>query len=177
MNRVVEPISIEPMRRADLDVVSRIDRRCYPTPWLQSAYVTELANPAAFYYVARMSEQVVGFGGAWVVGDEGHITTLAVDPLYQRRKIGERILLVLLEEAILRGASHLNLEVRESNRAAQNLYRKYGFREAAIRKNYYTDSGENAVVMWADDIRTPGYRQALYAQRQTIYQAEATSVY
>lgn len=171
MALLVDPVSVEPMRRADLDTVARIDRRCFPTPWLSSAYLTELSNRSACYLVARLGSEVVGYGGHWVIMDEAHITTLAVDPNHQGKKIGERLLLALLEEAILQGATHVTLEVRESNRAAQSLYRKYGFRETALRKNYYTDNGENAIVMWADEIRTAAYRERLRALRMQLYEA------
>jgi ribosomal-protein-alanine N-acetyltransferase len=164
----LDVVSIEPMRRSDLDVVSQIDRRCFPAPWLPSAYLTELSNRTACYLVARVGAKVVGYGGQWVIMGEGHITTLAVDPSYQGRKIGERLLIALLEEAILQRASHVTLEVRESNRVAQSLYRKYGFREAAIRKSYYTDNGENALVMWAEEIHTPAYRAQLRAHHERL---------
>lgn len=170
MALLVDPVSIEPMRRADLDAVHSIDRRCYPSPWLSSAYQTELTNRSACYLVARLSGGVVGYGGQWVVGDEAHITTLAVAPDYQGRKIGERLLLALMEEAVWRGATHTTLEVRESNRIARSLYRKYGFHEAAIRKSYYTDNGENAVVMWATAINTPAYEKLLRDLRQQLYE-------
>jgi ribosomal-protein-alanine N-acetyltransferase len=165
----VASVSIEPMLPGDMDAVLRIDRRCFPTPWMHGAYETELGNTAATYFVARSNGEVVGYSGIWVVADEAHITTLAVDPSHQRRRIGERLLLAMIEEAILRGGTHITLEVRESNRAAQNLYRKYGFREAALRKNYYTDSGENAVVMWADDIRTRDFRQRINELQQALH--------
>ncbi|HZP80022.1 MAG TPA: ribosomal protein S18-alanine N-acetyltransferase [Chthonomonadaceae bacterium] len=168
---LVDPVSIEPMRRTDLDAVHRIDKRCFPTPWLPSAYLTELSNRSACYLVARFGLEIVGFGGQWVISDEAHITTLAVDPMHRGRKIGERLLLALMEEAIYQGASHATLEVRESNRAAQSLYRKYGFRNAALRKNYYTDNGENAIVMWADDIHTLSYQQRLRDLRHALYEA------
>jgi ribosomal-protein-alanine N-acetyltransferase len=167
---LVDPVSVEPMRRTDLDAVVRIDKRCFPTPWLSSAYLTELSNRSASYIVARIGQEIVGYAGAWVIMNEAHITTLAVDPAYQGRKIGERLLLAILDEAILQGASRATLEVRENNRAAQSLYRKYGFHEAAIRKNYYTDNGENALVMWADEIDTPRFRQRLRELRQRLYQ-------
>lgn len=167
---LVDPVSIEPMRRPDLEAVHRIDKRCFPSPWLSSAYLTELSNRSACYLVARLGQEVVGYGGHWVIMDEAHITTLAVDPAYQGRKIGERLLLALMEEAVLLGASRATLEVRESNRAAQRLYTKYGFYAAAIRKNYYTDNGENAVVMWADDIHTPTYQERLRELRHQLYQ-------
>ena len=167
---LVDPISIEPMLRADLDAVYRIDRLSFPAPWLESAYLTELSNRSASYFVARLTQQVVAYGGLWVIMDEAHITTLAVDPPFRGRKIGERLLLALLEEAILQGAHRATLEVRESNRAAQNLYRKYGFHEAALRKSYYTDNGENAVVMWAEQIHLPDYSQLLRELRHALYQ-------
>jgi ribosomal-protein-alanine N-acetyltransferase len=168
---IVDPVSIEPMRRADLDAVLRIDRRCFPSPWLPGAYLTELSNRSACYLVARIGQEVVGYAGEWVIMDEAHITTLAVDPAQQGRKIGERLLLALLEEGILQGATRATLEVREGNRAAQNLYRKYGFHEAAIRRNYYTDNGENAVVMWAEEIHTPHYQARLRELRHLLYEA------
>ncbi len=165
MRALSAPVGIEKMRNADLDVVETIDRQCYPQPWLRSVYEVELKNRAATYLVARMGQQIVGYGGAWVIGDEAHLTTLAVDPTFRGRRIGERLLLCLMEEAVIRRASHATLEVRESNCPAQQLYRKYGFRNAAIRRSYYADTGENAIVMWADAIRTAVYRQRLYELR------------
>jgi len=162
------PISVEPMRQCDLDRVEEIDRRCFPLPWQRSVYETELHNRAACYLIARTTEAIVGYGGCWVVGDEGHLTTLAVDPDFRGKRIGERLLLCLMEEVVLRRASHATLEVRESNCPAQQLYRKYGFRNAAIRKTYYSDTGENALVMWADSIHTTVYRQRLYELRRQL---------
>src|SRR5205807_7845777 len=109
--------------------------------------------------------------GMWVIMDEGHITTIAVDPQLRGRRIGERLMHGMLEEAIYRGATRATLEVREHNVVAQNLYRKYGFREAAIRKNYYTDNQENAIIMWADDIHDPAYARRLRQLRNELYQA------
>ena len=80
---LIDPVSIEPMRRADLDAVFRIDRRCFPVPWLAGAYLTELSNRSACYLVARLNQEVIGYAGEWVIMDEAHITTLAVDPAHQ----------------------------------------------------------------------------------------------
>ena len=167
----VQTVSIEPMRHTDMEAVARIDRRCFPSPWLPTSYLTELSNRAACYLVARMGNEVVAYAGEWVIIKEAHITTLAVDPAHQGRRIGERLLIAMLEEAILRGASHVTLEVREGNRAAQRLYCKYGFRNVAIRKNYYTDNGENALVMWAEEINTHDYALRLRQQREQVYAA------
>ncbi len=168
MKAVPAPVGIEPMRVADLDVVESIDRCCFPQPWQRMIYETELKNRAACYLVARIGQEIVGYGGAWVIADEAHLTTLAVEPKHQGEKVGERLLLCLMEESVMRRASHATLEVRESNCPAQHLYRKYGFRNAAIRKNYYTDTDENAIVMWADAIHTIVYRQRLYELRQQL---------
>ncbi len=162
-------ISIDPMRPVDIEAVTRIDRRCFPAPWLPDSYLTELSNRAACYIVARHGQEIVGYGGVWVVMGEAHITTIAVDPDWQGHKIGERMLMALLEDAILRGASHATLEVRESNHIAQRLYCKYGFREASIRKKYYTDNDENAIVMWAVEIDTLEYAQILRKLRAALY--------
>jgi ribosomal-protein-alanine N-acetyltransferase len=158
---LIDPVSIEPMRSADVDAVSDIERRAYPSPWQERAYRVEIGNRAARYFVARLGGKVVGYGGMWVIMDEAHITTLAVAPEQRGKKIGERLLQELMEEAYLMGASRATLEVREKNIVAQRLYRKYGFREAAIRKNYYSDNHENAVVMWVDDINSPFFRERL----------------
>src|SRR5215813_655008 len=144
---IVDPVFIEPMGHADVDAVAAIERRSYAVPWHENAYHTELSNRSAAYFVARLDGKIVGYGGMWVIMDEAHLTTLAVDPRYQGRKIGERLLQSIMEEAILHGASRATLEVRERNTVAQNLYRKYGFRDAALRKHYYTDNQENAIVM------------------------------
>lgn len=168
MNFPVKSISIEPMRQTDLEAVTRIDKRCYPSPWVPESYLTELSNRAACYLVARHGDEIVAYAGEWVIMDEAHITTLAVDPSHQGHKIGERLLLAMLDEGILRGASHVTLEVRESNRAAQRLYCKYGFRNVAIRKSYYTDNGENAIVMWAEEVNTLLFAQRLRDRRQEV---------
>ncbi len=164
----IDPISIEPMLPSDLEAVQRIDNLCYPSPWYRGAYQTELNNRAACYFVARLNGETVGYAGLWVIRREAHITTLAVHPNHHRRKIGERLMIVLIEEALYRRASHLTLEVRENNRAAQNLYRKYGFRPCATRRNYYTDNGENAIVMWAEEILTPEFEGRLKQQKRML---------
>jgi ribosomal-protein-alanine N-acetyltransferase len=96
-------------------------------------------------------------------GEDAHVTTIAVDPEWHRHKIGTRLMLLLAREAVTRGARHLTLEVRVGNKPAQALYRRFGFRPAGIRKNYYVETNEDALVMWADDIDTPAYVERLAA--------------
>ncbi len=152
---------IRRMRLEDIEHVSRLERRCYTLPWSSSAYVTEVGNPNAYYTVAKIGETVVGYAGMWVIMDEAHLTTIAVDPSFQGRKIGERLLLDLIDEGVRRGAERATLEVRERNRVAHNLYLKYGFGDVAVRKNYYSDNGENALIMWANDLISPEYQAML----------------
>lgn len=171
MSIIIDPISVEPMRRSDVPIVANIEKRCYATPWHENAYYTELSNRSAVYLVARLEGEVVGYCGMWVIMDEAHITTLAVDPDHRGKKIGERLLHALLEEAILHGANRATLEVREGNLIAQNLYCKYGFKNTAIRKNYYSDNQENAIVMWAEGLREPDYLERMRELKRRLYQA------
>ena len=150
-------VVLRPMQREDVARVMEIERECFPTPWNESAYLTEIANRSAYYIVACIDSQIVGYGGQWVIIDEAHITTLGVSGAHRGQKIGEQVLVALLEEAIRHNARRATLEVRESNVVAQNLYRKYGFQPAAIRRGYYTDNHENALVMWVDNLSGLAY--------------------
>lgn len=169
MPALLKSISVEPMLSADLEFVHRIDRRCFPLSWQEGTFLTELGNRYAFYFVARLDGRVVGFCGAWVIAHEAHITTLAVDPDYQGEGIGERLLIALLEESLLLSASYATLEVRESNQAAHNLYAKYGFVNTALRRNYYKENGENAIVMWALAVNTRDFRDMLNDRKERLY--------
>jgi ribosomal-protein-alanine N-acetyltransferase len=157
-------VHIVPMRRRHLRSVLRIEAQVYARPWSLSLFVSEMAlRTTRAYYVARVNGTLVGYAGLMVTEDDGHITTHAVDPAWHRRKIGSRLLLVLAREAIRRGASSLTLEVRVGNEAAQAMYRRFGFRPAGIRKNYYVETNEDALVMWAHDVDTPEYGGRLTA--------------
>lgn len=154
-------IRIEKMQLQDVEQVADLDIRCFQTPWSVSAYITELHNPSAYYIVVRAGEKIVGYAGMWIIMDESHITTIGVDPNFQGKKIGERMLLDIINESISRGAHRATLEVRKNNHAARNLYEKYGFRIVGIRAEYYTNDNEDALVMWVDNIRDPKYQKTL----------------
>jgi len=162
------PICIEQMQLEDVEQVAELDKKCFPTPWSASAYTTEVKNTSACYIVARAAGRVVGFAGMWLVMDEAHITTLGVDAECRGKKIGERMLVHLLDEAIHRGARRASLEVREQNRVAQSLYRKYGFHVAAVRKGYYTNNNEDALVMWIDDMWDAEFLKTLRVRRERL---------
>ena len=160
-----------PMRLEDIEHVSRLERRCYTLPWSSSAYVTEVGNPNAYYITAKDAEgTIVGYAGMWVIMDEIHITTIAVDPERRGLKIGERLLLDIIEEGLSRRAARSTLEVRERNTVAHNLYLKYGFEDVAVRKNYYSDNGENAIIMWANNMTSPEYQAMLRDHKQRLEQ-------
>jgi [ribosomal protein S18]-alanine N-acetyltransferase len=160
--RGVKPVIVRAMRIEDIEQVTRIERRCYTLPWSTMAYATEIGNPSAHYTVAVDTRgAVVGYAGMWVKMGEAHITTLAVDPSQRGQKIGERLFIDLMQAGVDRGANRSTLEVRERNLAAHNLYLKFGFHNMAIRRHYYSDNGENAVIMWADDLRSPSYQELL----------------
>ncbi len=111
----------------------------------------------------RNENPIIGYGGIWLMLDEAHITTLGVSPQYRGKGIGEFLLVGLIDVAMQLGASWLTLEVRVSNTVAQNLYQKYTFKEAGVRKKYYTDNNEDAYIMWSDEITKAGFREK-YAQ-------------
>lgn len=112
---------------------------------------------------------IVGYGGVWLSVDEGHITTIAVAPAYRGRGIGELLLNGLIDQALDMHADVLTLEVRVSNIVAQQLYLKYGFRPAGKRLRYYTDNGEDALIMSTEPIRSPAYQERLRQLRERLF--------
>jgi ribosomal-protein-alanine N-acetyltransferase len=155
-------VHIVPMRRRHLRSVLRIEGQVYPRPWSLGAFLSELSlRTSRVYVVAKESGSVVGFAGLMVTLDEGHVTTIAVDPSDQRRGIGARLLLTLSRAAIARGCVGLTLEVRVSNEPAQAMYRRFGYAPAGIRKGYYAENNEDALVMWAHDVDLPEYTARL----------------
>src|SRR2546423_10518924 len=155
-----EPVELEisRMKRRHLKGVMAIEREVYPRPWSPSLFLSEMSElQNRAYLVARIGKDVVGYGGVICYGDEAHVTTIAVDPDHHRRKIGTRLLYELIRSAVDMGARAVSLEVRVSNWGAQRLYGRFGFRPVGVRKNYYQETNEDALIMWTDDIRTPEY--------------------
>lgn len=151
-------VTLAPMRRRHLRGVLAIEEQVYPKPWSMALFLSELGlSDQRTYLVAKVDGRVVGYGGVMYVLPDAHVTTLAVDPAVQRQAIATRLLLALCRAAITKGATALTLEVRTSNAAAQELYRRFGFAPAGVRKGYYSDTGEDAIVMWANDIDAPEY--------------------
>ena len=155
-------VHLVPLRRRHLRAVLRIEAQVYPRPWSLPLFMSELNLRGSRHYVAaRIGGMVVGYGGLMFSADEAHVTTIAVDPAWHRHQVGTRLMLNLARSSIVRGARHLTLEVRVSNAAAQAMYRRFGFETEGVRKNYYADSNEDALVMWVHDIDSPEYAAVL----------------
>jgi len=149
-------VVIAPMRRRHLRGVVAIEQQTNHRPWSASLFLGELRMPTTRCYVVALERhRVIGFGGLMITGDEGHITNVAVHPDHRRRHLAARMLLVMFRDAIGRGVNDLTLEVRMSNHAAQELYRRFGFAPGGIRRNYYADVKEDGLIMWAHDIASP----------------------
>ena len=142
-------ILIRQMRESDLDSIMEIETKTFSPPWSREAFLLEITkNILAKYIVAEINGNVVGYGGIWLIIDEGHITNIAVDEKYRGLGVGNRILEGLIQLCIDRNIKAITLEVRKSNEIAKSLYKKYGFVEHGIRPGYYLDNNEDAIIMW-----------------------------
>jgi len=197
------PYRLETMTLAHVPTVAAIEAAVFSHPWSLANFVHEVTdNLYSDYVVLRYGpwipagggrrapsslrslfhkegedRSIVGYGGLWLMVDEAHICTLAVRTAWRGRGLGELVLSALIEHGIVREASHATLEVRRSNLVAQNLYRKYGFVEVGVRKGYYLDNNEDALIMTTGALASEEY-QALFARlqralRERLAQADA----
>src|SRR2546425_5964185 len=167
------PVEIADMALRDIPDVQEVENLSFPVPWPPNAFRHELTqNRNARYIVARLDGEIVAYAGLWLMVDEAHITTFAVRPEHRRRRIGQRLLQRLFEIAEEVGAEWLTLEVRVSNLAAQKLYEKFGFRRAGIRRHYYSDNNEDALIMWTDRLRDSAVRERLRTLREELEREE-----
>ncbi|OIJ11360.1 ribosomal-protein-alanine N-acetyltransferase [Anaerobacillus alkalilacustris] len=144
-----ENYKIRYMFSEDIDDVLKVEQNSFATPWSRTAFVNELVNNKfAHYLVLVRNEEVIGYCGVWVIVDEAHITNIAIHSDFRGLKLGEQLLVHAIELSRTLGATKVTLEVRVSNHVAQRLYAKLGFQPGGIRKNYYTDNQEDALVMW-----------------------------
>lgn len=140
---------IKGMLPVHLDEVLAIERVSFPTPWSRQAFLGELNhNGFAVYFVCLQESRVIGYAGMWVIYGEAHITSIAVHPDYRGQKLGRALLEKLMQQAVKKGADRITLEVRPSNGPAQKLYQEMGFAPVGVRKGYYTDTNEDAIIMW-----------------------------
>lgn len=143
---------IRRMTDADVDAVAAIEAATFPTPWSRDAFAAEMRNAVARYMVAELDGAVVGFAGAWIILDESHITNIAVLKEHRGQGIGRQLTAGLLQYLSNLGADYATLEVRRSNAVAQSLYESLGFVRLGVRKRYYEDNGEDALIMVCDKL-------------------------
>jgi [ribosomal protein S18]-alanine N-acetyltransferase len=147
----MEQVIFRPMREEDIPVICEIEIESFTTPWTAGAFQNELTtNQFAKYIVLEVDGDIAGYGGMWLIMEEAHVTNIAIRERFRGKKLGERLLRELQRNARLFGALRMTLEVRPSNIVAQRLYEKMGFYSVGIRRGYYTDNKEDAIIMWAD---------------------------
>ena len=140
-------ITIREMDKNSPHEYAAIDMECFSLPWSEKSFEDEYSNDISIYFSAFCDGKCIGYAGFWNVSGEGDITNIAVMRDYRRLGVGSMLLEAVIERAKKLGLSILTLEVRQSNIAAQGLYRKYGFEEIGVRKRYYSDNNEDAVIM------------------------------
>ena len=163
MVQIREQLMIEPMREADVPAVQIIERDIFSTPWPRNAYYRELASRNSAHYIVlrrQRDDEIVGYAGMWRMYDEAHVTTIGVRHDMQHGGFGRVLFAALVQAAYDMGAKWVTLEVRTSNENAMRMYEAFGFKVIGRRKGYYTDNGEDAIVMWSDSIYSPRFRRA-----------------
>jgi len=142
---------IRPMLISDLEAILEIERASFSKPWSLESFKAELRdNEYARYLCLELNGRVIGYLGLWFILDEGHITNIAITPDYRGQNWGEFLLRSVMDKMLEQGMERMTLEVRVSNSKAQSLYKRLGFATAGIRKGYYADTGEDAMIMWAE---------------------------
>lgn len=158
-----QELVIVPMRRAHIRKIMPIEQQIYPRPWTAQVFVEELEQVRAgrrHYLVGTIGEELVGYGGLLYVDSDAHVTNVAVHPMWRSRGIATELLLDLAWEANRRGCEAMTLEVRHTNIAAQQLYRRFGFVPAGVRKKYY-ENRDDAIVMWCAGVQQPEFVERL----------------
>lgn len=141
-----------PMNKNHIHDILEISKLSFHTPWSKESFINELNNTFAHYVVATVDNKPIGYGGMWIIIDEGHITNIAIHPNFRGQRVGTKILEEMINVCKSKNAQAMTLEVRKSNLVAQKLYSSFGFKEEGIRKQYYEDNKEDCIIMWNRDI-------------------------
>ena len=175
-------LRIGPMTVADIEQVHDIELASFPVPWPSYAFRQELeSNRMAHYLVCRVGADLLAYGGVWLMVDEAHVTSFAVMPEWRRHGIGGRLMLELMELSADLGAHVMTLEVRLSNEAARLLYQRFGFRPVGVRPHYYSDNGEDALIMTTEALDSDFMRRRMadmaerYGRRPDLPHSDGTS--
>lgn len=159
-------MTIRSMQPEDIPAAAAIEQSVYSQPWTPAIFEDEVGREGRTYLVADADDEMVGYGGLMVIGDEAHITTVVVRPERRGDGVGTRLMLRLVEAGLDAGARSLTLEVRSSNAAAQALYRRFGMAPVGVRKQYYRD--EDALIMWAHDVDGEEFGELLDSIRSEV---------
>jgi [ribosomal protein S18]-alanine N-acetyltransferase len=142
---------VRPMQESDLERIMEIEHASFSSPWSPYAFMSELKeNEYARYFCLEVKGQVAGYMGLWFILEEGHITNVAIAPTYRGYRWAEYLMRSVMKKMVDEGMERMTLEVRTSNTPAQQLYKRLGFEKAGIRKGYYSDNREDALIMWLD---------------------------
>jgi ribosomal-protein-alanine N-acetyltransferase len=183
MVQIRQSLTLDLMRESDVATVQEIEREIFATPWPRNAYFRELASRTSAHYVVLrregveapsrfyatdMDPTILGYGGMWRMYDEAHVTTIGVRRDLHHRGYGRILFAGLVQAAYDMGAKWVTLEVRTTNDNAMKMYEGFGFKVIGRRKGYYTDNGEDAIVMWSDSIHSPRFRRAYESNLERI---------
>jgi ribosomal-protein-alanine N-acetyltransferase len=147
MNSIPNNSIIRPMLRRDLREVVAIERKTHSPPWGKETLLAEIGNPCTYAFVATHEHRFGGYLVFWMIRDEVHLLALSTNPEFRRCGVGKRLVSFLICFSRYHGVQWIGLEVRKSNRAALALYRSFGFRRQSVRKRYYQNPQEDALVM------------------------------
>ncbi len=160
------------MQKKDIEQIMKIESVSFGNfYWTPESFITEVDNDLGNYFTAENDNgQVVGYGGFWLILDEAHITTIAVRPDCRKQGLGELLLQKMMETGYEKKVKWFTLEVRASNVAAQNLYYKYNFKSLGLRRKYYQDNDEDAMIMWTENIWNESYKKHLEQMKKNLEQ-------
>ena len=162
----MKKLEIKPAIADYIEEILALDRLCFAGIWSKDGYLREIDSPKSSLLLLWVTEndskpKIIGIGCLWSILDEAHITLLGIHPQYHRQGLGMLMLYSLLQDGATRGLSRATLEVKENNQVAINLYQKFGFRMAGKRRNYYPQTGEDALVFWLNGLERQDFSQQL----------------
>lgn len=145
------------LEKADVSQTVLLEQKCFSVPWSEASLYQDIVNNdlARYYGAFDGNEMLIAYMGYWKVLEQAHVTNVAVDPAWRRRGVGKRLFGYVLQEAAKEGVESLTLEVRPSNEAALALYRSFGLEEQGRRRHYYSDNGEDALILWLSALPYP----------------------
>ena len=152
MSHVMSNLEIREFNINDIEELYEVELTSFTDPWSKESFKDELNNEIAHYLVGSINNKLVAYIGAWFILDEAHITNVAVKSDFRRQKIAKQLITAFIVLAKKHQITSITLEVRASNIPAQSLYQQFGFEKQGLRKRYYADNNEDAIIMWLRNI-------------------------